>query len=224
MLNVRQDRDAASYRSVLQYSKIATGRKCKESLDSYQGRHYVHHVECHDRGREFIASLSSRRANGQYPLWRHRSSVGWAGGTARHARHNHASRHRRLREGKRSRLVDRLPTRSPSRRDRRKRRWAMFSKLIKIDRRHARPVTVAFAASKDNSPRGLLIAAFQPRVGLVCRWHLDPMTGRPVCCWQLEGGEVAPKREPLPDPPMARAVAPMTLCQSGRGAIRTAAA
>jgi hypothetical protein len=99
----------------------------------------------------------------------------------------------------------------------------MFSKLTKIDRRHARPVAVAFA-SKGNSRTGLLVHAFQPRVGLVCRWHLDPTTGRPVCHWQLEGGDVAPKREPLPNRPMARPMAPMTLYQSGRRAIRTAAA
>jgi aerobic carbon-monoxide dehydrogenase large subunit len=50
--------------------------------------------------------------------------------------------------------------------------------------------------------------------------HADNLAYR----WQLEGGDVAPKREPLPNRPMARPMAPMTLYQSGRRAIRTAAA
>jgi hypothetical protein len=62
MLKVRQDRDAASYRPVFQHPKLLSARKSKESLDSHQGRHYLHHVDCHDRRsriyREFILTTS----------------------------------------------------------------------------------------------------------------------------------------------------------------------
>jgi hypothetical protein len=64
--------------------------------------------------------------------------------------------------------------------------FARTAKVLTLERRHAVRAQVGQASSKIRQSDRLSAALRRRRPVLLCRWQLDPASGRPVCAWDVE--------------------------------------
>ena len=78
--------------------------------------------------------------------------------------------------------------------------FARHATIMAVGRRHAPPANARPGCRIDQGrPRG--------RPNLVCRWRLDPVSGRPVCAWRTD--------DALPEEPAGRLLALRRLDRNG---------
>jgi hypothetical protein len=72
--------------------------------------------------------------------------------------------------------------------------FARTARVLTVERRPAMqaPAGQAFSNESDR----LNAARRRRRPVLLCRWQLDPASGRPFCVWHVECPDVAPDLEP----------------------------
>ena len=64
--------------------------------------------------------------------------------------------------------------------------FARLATILAVGRRHALPANARPGHRIDQGrPRG--------RPNLICRWRLDPASGRPVCAWSID--DVLPEEQ-----------------------------
>lgn len=81
--------------------------------------------------------------------------------------------------------------------------FARTAKLLTLERPHVVRARVGQAFSKIREPERLKPALRRRRPVLLCRWQLDPASGRPVCTWEVESHDLARNlridpRQPMP--------------------------
>jgi hypothetical protein len=80
----------------------------------------------------------------------------------------------------------------------------MFARLARhprVDRRQPRPAPMTLAFSNDRDADRPPGGARRRRPTLLCHWHLDPTSGRPVGVWHVENPDAAVAEEPSPRMP-----------------------
>ena len=80
--------------------------------------------------------------------------------------------------------------------------FARTAKVLTLERRHAVQAQVGQASSKIRQSDRLSAALRRRRPVLLCRWQLDPASGRPVCAWDVECPDLAPDLDIEPSWPM----------------------
>ena len=101
--------------------------------------------------------------------------------------------------------------------------FSAFARFPDLGCGHAVSVVAAFAVSNQNqhaSKAGHVVHRDRPH--LVCRWRPDPTTGKPVCCWQIDGGEAACAAEPASAWHEREVFALVAFCQTRSLAMRAA--
>jgi hypothetical protein len=72
--------------------------------------------------------------------------------------------------------------------------FARTAKVLAFERLHPVRAPVGQAFEVREADR-LNAALRRLRPVLLCRWQLDPASGRPVCAWDVESPELAPSPE-----------------------------
>ena len=80
--------------------------------------------------------------------------------------------------------------------------FARTAKVLTLERRHAVQAQVGQASSKIRQSDRLSAALRRRRPVLLCRWQLDPASGRPVCAWDVECPDLAPDLDIEPSWPV----------------------
>jgi hypothetical protein len=68
--------------------------------------------------------------------------------------------------------------------------FARIAKVLTPERPHAVQVQSRQTFSKIQEPDGLNAPLRRRRPVLVRRWHLDSVSGKPVCAWEVEGPDL----------------------------------
>ena len=66
--------------------------------------------------------------------------------------------------------------------------FARIAKVLTLERPHAVRVQGGQTFSKINAPPR------RRRPVLVCRWHLDSVSGKPACAWEVESPDLLPEQ------------------------------
>ena len=99
--------------------------------------------------------------------------------------------------------------------------FARTAKVLTLERRHAVQAQVGQASSKIRQSDRLSAALRRRRPVLLCRWQLDPASGRPVCAWDVECPDLAPDLDIEPSWPIRSSnCSASLLCFAGRGSRR----
>jgi hypothetical protein len=76
--------------------------------------------------------------------------------------------------------------------------FSAFARFPDLGRGHAVPAVTAFAVSNhDERASNAGYVVHRDRSRPVCQWRPDPTTGKPVCGWEIDGGEAACAAEPV---------------------------
>jgi|SRR5215510_14068730 hypothetical protein len=82
----------------------------------------------------------------------------------------------------------------------------MFARLAKrpdVRRLRARRAMPVLPIPKDNQVNDRTSASRRRRPALLCRWHIEPASGKPVGSWEVKESEVVPPLEAGPPPLIA---------------------